>query len=166
MNTAARMESNGKPSKIHISEDTAQLLISAGKVSWVVKREDKISAKGKGEMQTFWLHVDQSSYHRAGSVGSGTSDSNKDFVDDVVLEKRGNNTATGDTEQNLSLKLQRLVQWNASCLIQKLEDVVAKRGKDKSENAQVGITSDVTEQLTYYVEEVARRYKDNPVRSD
>ena len=48
MNTCARVESNGKKSRIHISEETAALLIKAGKNSWVKPREDAIYAKGKG----------------------------------------------------------------------------------------------------------------------
>ena len=51
------MESNGMPGRIHISEQTADLLKAAGKGSWVKKREDKIIAKGKGELQTYWLDM-------------------------------------------------------------------------------------------------------------
>jgi class 3 adenylate cyclase len=50
MNTAARMEHNGVRSKIQLSSETANLLIEAGKSSWVTLREDKIVAKGKGEV--------------------------------------------------------------------------------------------------------------------
>jgi len=46
VNTAARMESNGQPGKIQASGATADLLIKAGKGSWVREREDKIEAKG------------------------------------------------------------------------------------------------------------------------
>jgi class 3 adenylate cyclase len=52
VNTAARMESNGIPGKIHCSASTADELIVWGKKGWVINREDKITAKGKGEMQT------------------------------------------------------------------------------------------------------------------
>jgi class 3 adenylate cyclase len=57
MNTAARMESNSARGRIHVSEATAGLLIEARKSSWLKKREDKIVAKGKGEMQTFWVEL-------------------------------------------------------------------------------------------------------------
>jgi class 3 adenylate cyclase len=59
MNTAARMESNGKPGKIHVSEGTADELGVRGKGHWVAPREDKIVAKGKGELQTYWASVQQ-----------------------------------------------------------------------------------------------------------
>jgi class 3 adenylate cyclase len=55
VNTASRMESNGQPMRIHLSEDTANLLRAAKKEHWIKSREDKIIAKGKGEMQTYWL---------------------------------------------------------------------------------------------------------------
>ena len=48
VNTAARMESTGRAGRIHISQETAELLISSGKGAWLTKREDKIVAKGKG----------------------------------------------------------------------------------------------------------------------
>jgi class 3 adenylate cyclase len=55
MNTAARMESNGERERIHVSQATANELIARGKSSWLVTRPDKIVAKGKGEMQTYWV---------------------------------------------------------------------------------------------------------------
>jgi class 3 adenylate cyclase len=57
VNTAARMESNGKPGRIHCSQDTADRLRLARKGSWVKPRETTIHVKGKGEMQTYWLTV-------------------------------------------------------------------------------------------------------------
>ena len=55
MNTAARMESNGAPGRIHISQETADLLDKAGKSSWIVAREGTVMAKGKGALKTYWL---------------------------------------------------------------------------------------------------------------
>ena len=39
--------------RIHCSQETADELIMAGKTSWIKTREDRIIAKGKGEMQTY-----------------------------------------------------------------------------------------------------------------
>lgn len=47
MNTASRMESNGTKNRIQLSQETADLLLKAGKSSWIVPREDKITPKGK-----------------------------------------------------------------------------------------------------------------------
>lgn len=56
VNVAARMESNGEGNKIQVSEETANLLMAGGKGDWLEKRKDLISAKGKGEMQTYWVN--------------------------------------------------------------------------------------------------------------
>ena len=45
MNTASRMESNGVPGRIQISEATASLLRNAGKESWFCPRDEKIVVK-------------------------------------------------------------------------------------------------------------------------
>jgi len=67
MNTAARMEHHGKPGKIHVSPSTAECLVKAGKERWLTRREDKIHAKGKGNMTTYWVQIN------AGSCGTGRS---------------------------------------------------------------------------------------------
>jgi class 3 adenylate cyclase len=61
MNTSARMESNGIKGRIHVSQQTADELIAKGKSSWVTTREEKIVAKGKGELQTYWVNVRETS---------------------------------------------------------------------------------------------------------
>jgi class 3 adenylate cyclase len=55
VNTAARMESTGQRNRIQCSQSTADQLIVAGKQSWITPREGMIIAKGKGEMQTYWI---------------------------------------------------------------------------------------------------------------
>lgn len=54
INTASRMESMGLPGKIQLSADTAGLINRDGKSHWLTKRDTTITAKGKGEMQTYW----------------------------------------------------------------------------------------------------------------
>ena len=39
--------STGEKNRIHISQETSDLLIQAGKRHWVVTRKDKVVAKGK-----------------------------------------------------------------------------------------------------------------------
>lgn len=51
------MESTGQPGRIHVSEQTAQELRVKGKGSWLTQREDKVVAKGKGELSTFWVDI-------------------------------------------------------------------------------------------------------------
>ncbi|CAB9531601.1 Receptor-type guanylate cyclase gcy (Partial), partial [Seminavis robusta] len=72
VNTASRMESNGVKGKIHCSEATAEALRKARKQNWLVPREDKIVAKGKGEMQTYWVEMSGlAATSTSGSVLSG-----------------------------------------------------------------------------------------------
>lgn len=49
------MESYGIPGRLHVSDTTAEALIRSGKESWVTKRPEKIEAKGKGILQTYWV---------------------------------------------------------------------------------------------------------------
>jgi hypothetical protein len=53
----ARMESSGQNGRIHVSKEFANLLQKAGKSNWLEERQDKVQAKGKGQLNTYWLHV-------------------------------------------------------------------------------------------------------------
>jgi class 3 adenylate cyclase len=55
VNTAARMESHGIKGRIQVSQSTADEIVQAGKQAWIVPRQDKINAKGKGELQTYFV---------------------------------------------------------------------------------------------------------------
>ena len=53
MNTASRMESHGEPMKIHISEDSANILARFG--TFHIEPRGQVDIKGKGLMNTYWL---------------------------------------------------------------------------------------------------------------
>ena len=67
-----RIESSGAPNKIHLSQETADLLVAAGKAQWLRARKDKVNAKGKGELQTYLVSIGSGSriMPTAGSIGS------------------------------------------------------------------------------------------------
>jgi Adenylate and Guanylate cyclase catalytic domain len=104
VNTAARMESTGERTKIQVSSETASLLMGAGKAHWVIPREEKIVAKGKGELQTYWLDVH--SRRRVATPSEGTPTDvpmiHVDFVEEFVQEleaKIRSPSVTGDDSQ-------------------------------------------------------------------
>ena len=57
VNTTARHESLGKPGRIHISKQTAELLKTAGYHDWIRPRKHKVTAKGKGQLETWWVNL-------------------------------------------------------------------------------------------------------------
>lgn len=58
VNTASRMESNGEPLRIHVSQDTKAVLEKFG--TFHLEPRGGIEVKGKGTMHTFWLLGEQS----------------------------------------------------------------------------------------------------------
>jgi len=129
VNTAARMESNGKPNRVHLSKETAELLIEAGKQKWVSMREDKIIAKGKGELQTYWLETGRSTNSNNG--GSGSSQQNLHANSDVSTEDEDASQRHAIEDEavvkSFSNKMQRLVKWNTELLAKSLQTIIARR---------------------------------------
>lgn len=135
MNTASRMESNGIPGKIHLSEDTANELIRYKKQHWIQKRSDMISAKGKGDMQTYWLvgsdraiSGDSSSLHSSTSIGEVSNQSEQESRDSVL----GTNAAAQALAADA--KTQRLIDWNVESLLHLLRKVVIHRRSSTESN--------------------------------
>jgi class 3 adenylate cyclase len=89
VNTAARMESTGQRDRIQVSQSTADLLIASGRSDWINKRDGLVAAKGKGELQTYWLvgrTTSAGSTYTAVTVDAMMSDevsSTKDHESDV-----------------------------------------------------------------------------------
>jgi hypothetical protein len=57
INTASRKESSGVSNRIHNSQATASVLIDAAKEKWIIPRAEMISAKGKGELTTYFFYL-------------------------------------------------------------------------------------------------------------
>lgn len=126
MNTAARIETTGMRNKIHLSHETAELLHAGGKSNWMVKRTDTVMAKGKGEIQTYWLLSDDEV-----AAGGVSDDGAKSAAPLPIVKANAARLATGvnmaNPEEGLPPKIRRLVDWNVDVLKRLLKQVVAKR---------------------------------------
>ena len=97
--------------KIQISQETASLLEEAGKSRWFSCREDKIKAKGKGEMITFWLvKGGDAMKDRASSIDS--YDTNEE--DDASIERAEKQNA-------------RIAKWTVEVLSTLLKEIISSR---------------------------------------
>jgi Adenylate and Guanylate cyclase catalytic domain len=144
VNCAARMESNGLPGMIQVSQKTADLLIEAGKENWVQTRKELVDVKGKGALQTYW--VDPKS--RMGSDSqSEMSKSEIDLLPD--------SSASWNTHTDFAM-LERLIEWNLASFTTLLKGVVAWRA------ATGGGTSNHSKQLKFDATSVSSMMEINP----
>jgi hypothetical protein len=139
MNTASRMESTGQRDRIQVSQDTADLLIASGKDQWLSKRKDKVHAKGKGELQTYWLALGGSRSESVASSGAssvGTEDvadtrSSHAAVDAEHAALASTKSSKPVVEKISVEKTERLIEWNVDVLHRLLKQIVARRRAEK-----------------------------------
>lgn len=121
VNTAGFIEGTGERNRIHVSQETADLLATVGKGHWVEERKEKIHVKGKDELQTYWLI-----FRGSPSGQSRSSSSGADATDNVVDENFNSGSPTNMVNP-FDSKTQRLVEWNTDVLSRLLKEVVASR---------------------------------------
>ena len=114
--------------RIQISQDTADKLLSTEMRKLVRKREEVVTAKGKGQMQTYWLlskwdlsSSDVGSAHRRDEHVRSTSLS---FEDEESPAKSGDEPLMEDKEA-------RLIGWNVEILSRLLKQIIAMRDDDE-----------------------------------
>jgi hypothetical protein len=138
VNTAARMESTGVKKKIHISQECAELLIASNKAtgSWIKRRDDIVHAKGKGELQTFWLLPKHRVSRSSDAASEGVSEAGTDMQSSEGAPKSGEDSFThedGSTNSAIESaaveneRIQRLVDYTGDILVQILRRIEAKR---------------------------------------
>ncbi|KAK5973885.1 Receptor-type guanylate cyclase gcy-5 [Trichostrongylus colubriformis] len=66
VNTASRMESNGKPGHIHLSKEAHDLLVNEYRAEYETQPRGEVIIKGKGVMETFWLLGQKATFASAG----------------------------------------------------------------------------------------------------
>jgi class 3 adenylate cyclase len=117
VNTASRMESNGVPGRVQVSQATADLLMASGKQHWLIPRKDMIQAKGKGRMQVYFVERRRKLRGNvSGYVGTNTKNSNEW---DAVSESESLNCFTPNTSSCVT-RDERLIEWNAELLLASL----------------------------------------------
>ena len=135
VNTASRIESTGIRNRIHMSQATADLIIQAGHGDWVVPRPDLVSAKGKGELQTYWLVLDHSNHsegssHESSSPAIGTTKSPMPVESLPQVPSRDaiplHQPSSVDTSME-GERQQRLIDWNLAVCVRWLKRIVAYR---------------------------------------
>jgi hypothetical protein len=134
VNTAARVESTGMRNRIHISEETANLLETASKGHWIKPREDLVHAKGKGDLKTFWLICKDASGGSERSGGSTPASDVRSTTKDLTSLAKSN-TKIPETvlesaipeKAEMCPKMLRLVDWNVDVLQRLLKLIIAKR---------------------------------------
>jgi len=129
MNTAARMESTGVKNRIQLSQQTADLLIEAGKEHWIIKREEKVKAKGKGDLTTYFLLGNRKSGSAHSGSGVGIRASTRD---EVTLGHKGNrdNSSGKPSDSGGKQRVQkrnRVADWVVEMLGTLLKEMKAKR---------------------------------------
>ena len=121
MNTASRMESTGVSNRVQISQATADLLIEDGKEHWLIEREDKVKAKGKGELTTYFLL----------SVNKKSSDYSVRSKSEVSLgtksEHNNSRSSTANGVKRVQKKKDRIADWVVEMLGKLLKEMKAKR---------------------------------------
>ncbi|CAJ1964566.1 unnamed protein product [Cylindrotheca closterium] len=154
VNTCARIETTGNRNKIHMSKDTADLLTKAGKSNWIMPRSDKVYAKGKGEMQTFWMkHL---TTEDGVSVGDGKQRSDNVLPSSFSHSKRRvalDGTIKRKPQDLTQRKFDRLVNWNVDVLITLLKQVVERRQSVGAEPAELSTIQEVEKELSVPVSE-------------
>ena len=110
INTASRMESTGVGGKIQVSEETAHLLRQDDRSRWLRIRDMKITAKGKGQLQTYWVEPERTSCRVS---FSGINGFDIDNTDSIQLRHRY--SSSGQQLSNLEEKVEDEDELDAIC---------------------------------------------------
>jgi hypothetical protein len=94
-------------------------LIAAGKEHWVTLREDKVVAKGKGKLQTYWLNVKNDAAVSAHSSEESGSSQGFDIAENGPVKRTVVSTLTA--------KENRIVDWHVDLIRRLLTNIVAHR---------------------------------------
>jgi hypothetical protein len=125
VNTAARMESTGMRGKIQLSQSTADLIVSAGKGNWIRPREEIVSAKGKGSLQTYWLEINRSAGNNAISRSTSVKESLTSGGDISDSSSGDNKEVVMSSMTQVTTKQHRLIDWMSEVLLEYVKQIVS-----------------------------------------
>lgn len=156
VNTASRMESSGKKDFIQVSQSTADLLVEAGKESWISPREDLVSAKGKGQIQTYWVTAKKEVIASSNGTAIDSDDRSDDTGDNNAQGKAQSVPANVFDMQPLSQnrKMKRLIDWQTDILARLLKQLAGHRDR-KAASKFVAEPRSVLEKGECVLDEVA-----------
>jgi 3'5'-cyclic nucleotide phosphodiesterase len=142
-----------------MSQETGELIIASSKAHWVQQREDKVTAKGKGELTTFWLvggHGPSSVSSATSShhTGQGQPAGNVRLADVAraplpkILRKKKQEKAV---VSEAASKTARLVDWNVDILQRLLKQIEARRESNVEKAMEkVKVTEDPAMQQIHF----------------
>lgn len=145
----SKIESAGRPGRIHISKNTADMLREHGKADWIESQTgDGIVAKGRGKIDTYWLKIQssrkreslmpsnlglRSSIRNLGPMidaSSSHGDAEKAGPDSKAVTRISSEASTRvslNSTESLGEKTDRLVQYNVEVMMGLLKKIVASR---------------------------------------
>jgi len=141
------MESTGIKGKIQISAATNERLVRAGK-EWTVPREEKVVAKGKGTMSTFWLQL--SSKASSSSNADETAAEQLELSEKLVPVPEAAPATVDSAEPKeivLTDKVRRLVKWNTDILQRRLRHIMVERKERQAMRASKSLTTGDTDDM-------------------
>ena len=97
---------------------------------WLSLREEKVVAKGKGEMTTYWLDVKSNTHDSKSSCSSRSgSDSKASAAEPESSCDTSEHIEKRNSKSNKKLleKIDRLVDWNTDNLLRLLQQIVDRR---------------------------------------
>jgi hypothetical protein len=181
VNTASRMESTGERNRIQVSQSTADLLIEGGKGYWVRPRAELVHAKGKGQVQTYWV------VSRSGSasgpnlmkdvIRTAPSRTRSAITTSKKEPMRGMNRNSSDviglaTMKEVGLdhvraddkRQERLIDWQLEMFARLLKKIVAARGELSNSNRNLIGANDSSDSIASIESSVASRTKKVPAK--
>lgn len=117
------METTGLRNRIQLSQATADLIAASGKSNWIQEREERVYAKGKGEVKTYWVKATS----RVTAAEMESSTSSKASLPGSTVPKM----AQDEAETTFGIR-KSLIDWQVELLSRQLERIVQHRTPAKA----------------------------------